>query len=111
MVRWPAAVLAGPGRGPAPGTRSVTRPFQQWNSVSVAWPALPTAQKPAPCGMAAAPISQSSPRPGLGLAATDQADPVQCSARVRNAAPWLARCAPTAHALVVPLAATACNEL
>ncbi len=84
---------------------------QQWNSVSVLPPAVPTAQKPPPPGTLVMPNSQSPPAPGLGLAAVVHAVPFQCSASVRNAAPTDARRAPTAQALCVPVAATAWSEL
>src|SRR6266851_1236472 len=91
-------------------TRASARP-QQWNSVSVLLPSVPTAQKPPPVGTAATPYSQLSPGPTLGLAIAVHEVPFQCSASVLKGLPKDVRRLPTAHAFLVPVAAAACSEL
>jgi hypothetical protein len=72
---------------------------------------VPTAHKPPPAGTAVTPKSQSSLLPGLGLATVVQEVPFQCSDSVLNADPGDARRVPTAHALLVLVAATDCRPL
>src|SRR5258707_14128224 len=86
-------------------------PRQQWNSVSVLLPSVPTAQKPPPVGTAATPYNQLSPGPTLGLAIAVHRVPSQCSASVLKGLPKDVRRLPTAHAFLVPVAAAACSEL